>query len=116
MRIGITGHQDIPEEARAYLTTGIQQVLEAIRGHLVGVSSLAAGADQLFASLVIEHGGELEVILPSTNYAETFPQTEHLENFQALLARAAKVEKLDFNEPSEDAFLAAGRKVVDLSD
>lgn len=116
MRIGLTGHQNIPPQALEYIARGINDVLDRVSDELVGVSSLAAGADQLFASLVLERGGRLEIVIPCRRYEKTFPLPEDLTNFQTLLERAASVETLSFDEPSEEAYLAAGCRVVDLSD
>ena len=116
MRIGLTGHQDIPPQALEYVTRGINRLLDNLKGDLVAVSSLAAGADQLFASIVLERGGSLQLIIPCRRYEKTFPHPEDLTNFRTLLERAVSVETLSFDEPSEEAYLAAGCRVVDLSD
>lgn len=116
MRIGLTGHQNIPSQALEYVTRGIAEVLDRVEDELVGVSSLAAGADQLFASLVLERAGSLQLVIPCRRYEETFPDPEDLTNFRTLLERAVSVETLSFDEPSEEAYLAAGCRVVDLSD
>ena len=116
MRIGVTGHQKIPAQGLEYVTQGANQVLDQVKGELVGVSSLAAGGDQLFASLVLERGGRLEVVLPCSLYENTFSDQEDLRNFHTLLQRASSVETLNFVEPSNEAYLAAGHRVVDLSE
>jgi hypothetical protein len=116
MRIGMSGHQDIPEEAIAFVRRSITGILSKFGDDLVGVSSVAAGADQLFASLILEHGGRLHIIIPSEGYETTFSAPHDLGQFRSLLKRADTVEKLTYAEPSEDAFLAAGRRVVDNSD
>lgn len=116
MRVGVTGHQDIPPQALEYVMRGANDVLDRLKDELVGVSSVAAGADQLFASLVLERGGRLELVLPCRRYEQTFSDPEDLRNFRVVLERAASVETLNFEEPSEEAYLAAGRRVVDLSE
>ena len=116
MRIGLTGHQNIPTQALEHVTRGINGVLDNLKGDLIGVSSLAAGADQLFASLVLERGGRLEIVLPCRRYEKTFSRPGDLTSFRALLEKATNVETLGFDEPSEEAYLAAGCRVVDLSD
>ena len=116
MRIGVTGHQDIPAEALEYVIKGINGALDGAKDGLVGVSSLAVGADQFFASLVLERGGRLEVILPSNGYEKTFSRSEDLTRFHSLLERATTIETLSFTEPSEEAYLAAGCRVVVLSE
>jgi hypothetical protein len=116
MKIGATGHQLIPSQALEFVTQGINRLLDDVKGDLVGVSSLAAGADQLFASGVVGRGCRLEIILPCQGYEKTFTRPEDLKNFHSLLERAATVETLSFAAPSEEAYLAAGCKVVDLSE
>jgi hypothetical protein len=115
MRIGISGHQDIPDQGIAFVRSGITRVVSRSGDDLVGVSSLAAGADQLFASIVLENGGRLHIIIPSDDYETTFSGSKDLSQFQFLLKRADTVEKLTYRSPSEDAYLAAGRRVVDSS-
>jgi len=116
MRIGVTGHQDIPAEALEYVIQSINGALDGAKDSLVGVSSLAVGADQIFASLVLERGGRLEVILPSNGYEKTFSRSKDLRRFRSLLERATTIETLSFTEPSEEAYLAAGCRIVDLSE
>jgi hypothetical protein len=115
MRIGLSGHQDLPEEAKAFVSREIANVVSN-EADLVGVSSLAAGADQLFASLILEYGGQLHIVIPSDGYENTFSDQHDRDQFRSLLKRATTVEKLPYVEPSEDAFLAAGRTVVENSD
>lgn len=116
-RLGITGHQSIPEAARDFVMEALEREIESAStgGLLWGITSLAVGADQLFAELVHFVGGRLHVVLPSSRYENTF-DSEGLSRFRALLALAPKVERLQFDQPSEESFLAAGRRVVDLCD
>ncbi|HKR11572.1 MAG TPA: hypothetical protein VJT15_05930 [Pyrinomonadaceae bacterium] len=116
MRIGVTGHQNIPPQALEHVTQGAGRILDQVKDELVGISSLAAGGDQLFASLVLERGGRLEVVLPCSLYETTFSCPEDLKSFHALRQRAARIETLNFIEPSDEAYLAAGHRVVDLSE
>ena len=116
MKIGVTGHQVIPSQALEYVARGTNDALDRVKDELVGVSSLAAGADQLFASLVLERGGRLEVVLPCRSFEKTFSRPEDFMHVQSFLARAASIETLNFEEPSEEAYLAAGCRVVDLSE
>lgn len=116
MKIGLSGHQDIPLEAFAYVENGIRRVLSSVTNDLVGICALASGADQLFASLVLEQGGHLHIIIPCQGYETTFTDPDDLERFRQLLGRAGSVEILDYSEPSEDAYLAAGYRIVDISD
>jgi len=115
MMVGITGHQNIPDDALEFVKEGIAQALARFIGP-IGLSSLAAGADQIFAKTVLQVGGRLHVILPCEGYDSTFSDKESLNCFRKLLVRAERVEKLEYNHPSEEAFLYAGRRIVDLSD
>ena len=116
MRVGLSGHQHIPAEAFSYVKNGITEIVSNVEGGLVGVSALAAGADQLFASLVLEHGGGLHIIIPCHGYETRFVDPADLERYWRLRGMAERVETLEYPEPSEDAYLEAGRRVVDISD
>ncbi len=79
---------------------------------LVGISSLAEGADQIFAGLVLARGGRLNVVLPAADYRENFAASD-AEHFDDLLAQAASVVELPFGRSTEEAFFAAGQAIVD---
>ncbi|WP_114906928.1 hypothetical protein [Ornithinimicrobium murale] len=111
---GISGHQKAPDEAWSLLSVRLGELLRS--PPFVGISSLAAGADQRFAQAVLDYGGELHVVLPSFNYASSMETEQDRSGYQKFLAAATKVEQLNYPQPSEDAYLAAGRRVVDLSD
>lgn len=113
--IACSGHQDIPSSAEDFVRAGVLAVLQRYEGEVVGTCALAAGADQIFASAVLETGGALHVVIPSARYDETFAESDRRQ-YERLLARATNVELLPFEEPSEDAFLAAGLRLVDGAD
>lgn len=116
MYIGITGHQNIPEQALSFIKKGIKKILNQFGKNLIGLSSLAEGADQIFAEEILKQGSPLYAIIPSKNYDQTFINKKSLAKFSTLLGNATKVEILKFENPSEKAFLAAGQRIVDLSD
>lgn len=114
IRLGITGHQDLGEEpTTAWVRTAVDRVLGEHAGELAGVSSLAVGADQLFAELVLERHGVLEAVLPFPGYRErSFSCDEDRRRYDRLVARA-QVTVLERGERSdEEAYLHAGREVV----
>jgi hypothetical protein len=84
--------------------------------NLVGISSLADGADQIFADVVLQLGGSLLAVLPSADYARSFGTDKSRKHYEHLLSVATDRVQLPFSEPSEDAYLAAGKTVVDKSD
>jgi hypothetical protein len=113
-RIGITGHQHLGDAAAtAWVRTAIHQVLGEHPGELIGVSSLAAGADQVFAALVLDRQGRLEVVLPFPGYRErSFAEDDDRRGYDRLVARA-QVDVLPRDGRSdEEGYLHAGREVV----
>jgi hypothetical protein len=116
MRLGISGHQDLSTEVVSYVRPILTRVISEKNGNVVGVSSLAVGADQLFANTILEQGGSLHAIIPCRRYESTFSEPESLNQFKFLLARAQEIETLEYPEPCEEAFLDAGHRVVDSSD
>lgn len=116
MRVGATGHRLLhAETARIVERTLYERLSRLPAGVLVGVSSLADGADQLFAEAVLALGGSLEVVLPAARYRESLP-SECLPAYDRLLACAAAVECLEHEDSTSEAHMAAGRVVVDRSD
>lgn len=114
-RVGITGHQSIPAEALPHITDGIRAFLTELPAPVDGYSSLADGADQLFAQILLDSGGRLHAIIPAGNYETSF-DGDALRQYHRLLHEAASVEELPFDTPSEGAYDAAGHCVVDHSD
>ncbi|MEE6178711.1 hypothetical protein [Mycobacterium sp. 050134] len=112
--IGVTGHQDLPDSALGYVTAGIREILAGFTD-VVGYSSLAAGADQLFASEVLAAGGRLHVVIPADGYAMTL-SGEAADAYHRFLAAAAGITRLRFAVPGEAAYEAAGRWIAEHSD
>jgi len=111
--LGATGHQTIPPGAREFVVDAVRDILRRAESPLLAVTSLAAGADQLVATELLRAGGHLHVIVPSGHYERTFATQVDLASFRSLLEAADAVTRLDYAEPSEEAFLAAGKRVVD---
>jgi len=96
---------------------------------LTAISPLAEGADRLFAGAAIEAGFALHCVMPfdQAEYERDFDGTRALEpdslaRFRALLAEAARTGCLTVTElagdrrRADDAYRAAGVRVVELSD
>lgn len=113
--VGISGHQGLTGETEDLVRAEIEKLLRPLDG-IVGVTSLAEGADQLFAQAVLEQGGLLEAVIPCDDYETTFKAAESRRRFRHLKSIARSVTRLDFSEPSEKAFMAAGRFVADRSE
>ena len=77
----------------------------------MGLSSLAPGADQIFAEAVLEAGGVV-AILPCRGYEASFDDPDALRRLGDLFGRARERIRLPFDGPSDDAYLRAGQEVV----
>lgn len=109
--VGVTGHRLIPQAAEAAVRHRVNQVVTSLPYPFRGISCLAVGADQIFARAVLDAGGQLTAVVPCRRYEATFAP-EELEDYRSLLAQAHKVVELDFDEPTEEAFMAGGEEVV----
>jgi hypothetical protein len=116
MRIAITGHRGLPAQTEHLVDQAIRKQLAAYpaRG-LVGESNLADGADQLFARAVLDAGGQLDVIVPAARYRDGLPESARGE-YDALIARASCVHRLDRIESTEDAHMEASRAMLDQAE
>ena len=114
-RVGITGHQRLENPGDwPWVEQALRTELAKLPPPLLGLTSLAIGADQMFARVVLERGGKILAVLPFKDIERTFPP-EFLPGYRKLVARAV-VETLDTPGADSDAYLAAGRRVVDTSD
>jgi hypothetical protein len=115
VRFGITGHQVLPSTIVDRAVTHWSRVLP-VGAQLCGVSSLADGADQLFAAHVLAAGGVLEAILPCEDYASSLSTEGSRVRFERLRRAAATVITLPHPKPDDQAFLAAGQALVERCD
>lgn len=114
--VGCTGHQALSDETQRSVAGALFERLASLSpSHLEGVCSLAVGADQIFAAVLLETGGQLHVVIPCANYESTF-DTEGRVRYADLLSRSTSSETLAFPSPTEEAFMAAGRAVADRAD
>lgn len=128
LAVGITGHQRLGTRLSAnhvnrteretwyWVGKAFEQFMVDSSERVTIVSSLAAGADQFLAGIAVRRGAALRVVIPAHNYEATFTTARERERFSRLLRKAASVSRLTFQQPSEHAFLAAGKRVVDTSD
>ena len=117
MKIGITGHQRLNEPTRwDWVGSQIDQILSRAAAPLVGVSSLAVGADQLFAQGVLKRGGVIVAVIPFEGYVSKFDTDIGRQEFKRLLSLATTIETLSKGGSDEEAYFEAGKRVVDSSD
>lgn len=116
-RIGVTGHQGLPPETAALVDKAVRDFLERLNDpDVVGITCLADGADQLFARAVLERGGALEVVVPAERYRGGLEPPAARVTYDELFAQASHVVRLPFVESTEEAHMAAGRRIVETSD
>jgi hypothetical protein len=117
MRIAITGHRGLSRATEHLVEDAIRAQLasHAADDHLVGISALADGADQIFARAVLDAGGQLEVIIPAARYRDGLPEPVH-STYDALLAAATKVDRLSYVDSTEEAHMAASHTMLRQAD
>ena len=115
LSVGISGHQRLDELKQwTWVEKALAIELDKLHSELVAVTSLAIGADQLLARMVLQRGGRVHAVLPFAGIERSF-SAEDVEQFKKLIA-SAEVETLDVDGTDEEKYLAAGKRVADLSD
>ncbi|MEU1469662.1 hypothetical protein ABZ434_15715 [Streptomyces sp. NPDC005761] len=115
-RIGVTGHRSIPQEAHDHVLASMRAALCGFDGSVEALSSLAVGADQLFADLALARGAQLTVVIPSGDYEASFADGAELARYRALKARAVREVRLDYPHSTDEAYYAAGAYIADHCD
>jgi hypothetical protein len=113
----MTGHAGLPPPTAELLTTALRDTLRPYALNLVGVTMLGPGADQLFARVVLELGGTLYVVQPTTGmqYRDSFEDESARRGYDELYGQASHVEALGHTESTEQAHMDGGRAVVHRS-
>jgi len=116
MKAGITGHQHLgAQETVEWVAAQIENAL--VHNNVEhGFTSLAIGADQIFARILRQRGLPYTAVIPCQDYEQTFQTPEPLDQYRTLLQSAAHTLTLNFSRPEEAAFFAAGKRVVELAD
>jgi hypothetical protein len=114
VRIAVSGHRGLPVPTRRLVDEAIRAALEG-QQDVTGLSCLADGADQIFARAVLDHGGELEAVIPAAHYRAGLPAGAHAE-YDRLLARAARVHTRPFTESTSEAHMAASTFMLEHAD
>jgi hypothetical protein len=111
VRVGVTGHMNLTPESVPLVAADLRRVLSEHEGPLVGVSCLARGADQVFARVVLELGGRLDVVIPAADYSERKVKPDNREEFEQLIGQATNVRVLPFETSNREAYVAANEAV-----
>ncbi|MGH3794764.1 MAG: hypothetical protein ACRDSP_07725 [Pseudonocardiaceae bacterium] len=113
--IGITGHRGLPPSTAGLIDQALRDALAEYGSDITGVTSLADGADQLFARIVLDQGGLLDVIVPAAGYRDGLPTASHAE-YDDLIGQAIKVHRLSFIESTSESHMAARELMISLVD
>lgn len=112
-RIGITGHSSLSDITARLVADGLRATLSVHAGdELVGVTCLARGADQIFASVILELGGSVEVVLPAADYRQQKVKPDNAADFDTLIAGATTVHTMPLPTSNREAYLAASDHVM----
>ena len=112
-RIGITGHSNLTTDTVPLVAEAIRAALtEHPRGELIGVTCLARGADQVFARVVLDLGGTVEVVLPATDYRDRKIKPDNAADFDELIGKASTVHTMPFTTSDREAYMAASEHVL----
>ena len=80
------------------------------------MTSLAVGTDQLFADAILRQGGTFKAILPFHDYRLKFSEGRDRDEYNRLLSLATQVDVLKKPSSSREAYLQAGKQVVNMSE
>lgn len=111
--LAVTGHRGLSEKTAALVNTALRTAIghRAENGALVGLSCLADGADAIFARAILDHGGNLHAIVPARQYREGLPEDHHAI-YDALLAEAGEITRLDHNESDSNSHMDASLRML----
>ncbi len=115
-KVGITGHQRLDDPGSwGWVESTIAAELALLSPPLTALSSLAVGADQMFALMLLRLGGGVRAVIPFVDYERTFG-SETIDTYRDLLSRSESVDVLPKQDTDEESYLAAGKRVVDQAD
>ncbi|MFE7855646.1 hypothetical protein [Streptomyces sp. NPDC057403] len=115
-RIGVTGHRSIPSSVLADVRSAVRRECANMGAELEVLSSLAAGADQLVADIALAHGVPVTAVIPGMDYEAHLGDAAARSAYRRILKACAARVDLPVQPTHEQAYLAAGRWIVDHSD
>lgn len=109
-RIAIAGHPKLTAETARLVAADMARRLPT--ADVVGVTSLAPGAETLFADAVLDAGGRLDVVVPAADYRQRALKRPQLPAFDRLLERASSVHNLPYDRLGPEAREAANETLL----
>lgn len=117
VRVGVTGHRSVPMSLLPYVRSALRRQLARRDVELKAFSSLAAGADQLFADVALAEGVPVTAVIPGMDYYEAhLGDDEARATYRRILSSCADRVDLPLQPTHEKAYFAAGRWIVDHAD
>lgn len=117
--VGFTGHRQLGDAAGVAqaITAELEELRRVAPGEWIALSSVAAGADQIFveASFGLEMGWEALLPLPVLDFQRDF-EPDDWRKVEGLLARAEHVEVVPEPGSREEAYLTGGFEIVNNCD
>lgn len=113
MKIGVSGHRWRDGADWEWVRARIDEYVVRTRIGS-GYTSLAPGADQIFAASVLDHGKRLVAVIPICRGRIELEEVDK-PSFDRFSAQARKIIRVKGETP-DDAFLRSGKRVVNLVD
>jgi hypothetical protein len=114
MQVGITGHQERHGIDWTWVEATLQIEISRLPDVRTALSSLAKGADQVFARVAISLGIPVVAVIPVKDYERFFHGSDRVD-FDRLLKNSL-VEDLNWNGPDQLGFFSAGKFIVENTD
>jgi hypothetical protein len=114
MRIGISGHQAREGIDWLWVKTTLIAEIGSLNEVREGLTSLAAGTDQVFADVCLSLSIPLTAVIPLPGY-ERFFEGAALSSYERFFMQS-RILQLDRADSDEDSFFRAGVLIADQSD
>lgn len=114
MQVGITGHQERHGIDWGWVEATLQSEICKLPDVRAALSSLAKGADQVFARVAISLSVPVIAVIPVSDYERFFHGKDRVE-YERLLNKS-QVKDLKWRGDNELGFFSAGRYIVENVD
>ncbi|MGW5852437.1 hypothetical protein ACWFQ8_31650 [Streptomyces sp. NPDC055254] len=115
--IAVSGHVDITGTSTPLIREALLTLLARYpASELPGISCLAEGADALFADAVLAVGGQLLVVMPSSDYRARMVDPGYAEEFDRLCRAAAEVKVMPYRRAAAPSYAAANRVLLNRAE
>jgi hypothetical protein len=111
MQLGITGHQERHGIDWRWVEGTLENEIRKIPNVRGALSSLAKGADQVFARVAISLGIPVIAVIPVNGYERFFDETDRVEYDQLL--KKSQVKDLGWKGDDQLGFFSAGKFIVE---